>query len=770
MDHTAEIVLPHLVKLCASTKKIAAAKADATINIVIAHISYSIFLMKLIWSACDDKNVQPRKFATGWLKTLVGKHRENKAVFEKGEGLSLFEKCLKKGLADSNPDVRKLMRPTYWAFIRLWPERSENILSALSDQHRKVLITETAETASIPAPAKAATIAAAKSTTPKPKASIKDAIAAKRQAVKADKPVEAPAAPAAVVPTRTLSSAPVRPSRPARKPTVPAKVPSAKEVPGKEPSADFGKSTTKVVDRPATPPTHSRANSTTEAVRALTPDFFKSGAEPPKPSTPETAPKPTKSQRSNSITEAVRALTPDFSKSAAEPPKPSTPKSTSKPTKSQRSNSITDAVRALTPDFPKPATEPSRSSTPEAAPKTRKSQRSNSVTEACRALTPDWLKGAPAVSQKPAREESLFTPEKPSATSTKPASKVSEAPSCTSFDRPMKPIFSRKEGLARKALEELPVNEPTARPLSKMKHFESEKIRLTREKWTYVERHQLAQSAPARRDPINALRKRLRARLQRLKGSKGDLQDFRDVQSIIRVSRQVLDDEPELFDELLFTIFDLIESPNYLNYDTHNKGSDQNTQLLITLRVMLQYHTPLLSTYFPRALCALLAAARQQDDDTHMAIALEDTVKDIVDRCDVGNIEDSMDSILDCLESGDHTKFLQPLALGFFALQQLMKASDADRLCRPVVQEERLGSLAARGLGNPFTELRWAAVQFSLGYRTFLSDDDRFWAAVCPLGSDRLRLVTYWLSREQVSQAFRVEEESLNRAFGSLLA
>ncbi|KAL8718330.1 MAG: hypothetical protein Q9181_008217, partial [Wetmoreana brouardii] len=104
IDSMAEIVLPHLVKLCASTKKIAAAKADATVNIIIAHISYNIFLMKLIWSACEDKNVQPRKYATGWLKTLVGKHRENKAVFEKGEGLQLFEKCLKKGLADSNPD------------------------------------------------------------------------------------------------------------------------------------------------------------------------------------------------------------------------------------------------------------------------------------------------------------------------------------------------------------------------------------------------------------------------------------------------------------------------------------------------------------------------------------------------------------------------------------------------------------------------------------------------------------------------------------------
>ena len=120
-----EIILPHLIKLCANTKKLTANKADVTITVIMANVSYNISLMKLIASTCDDKNVQPRKFATGWLKTLVGRFRESKGIFEKGEGLSLFEKCLKKGLSDGNPDVRKGMRPTYWAFERLWPERSE---------------------------------------------------------------------------------------------------------------------------------------------------------------------------------------------------------------------------------------------------------------------------------------------------------------------------------------------------------------------------------------------------------------------------------------------------------------------------------------------------------------------------------------------------------------------------------------------------------------------------------------------------------------------
>ncbi|KAL8688844.1 MAG: hypothetical protein Q9218_005346 [Villophora microphyllina] len=805
MDNMAEIVLPHLVKLCASTKKIAATKADATVNIVIACISYNIFLMKLIWAACEDKNVQPRKAATGWLKTLVAKHRDNKAVFEKGEGLPLFEKCLKKGLSDGNPDVRKSMRPTYWAFIRLWPERSENILSTLSEQHRKVLITETAETDSVPAPVKAATIAAAKSTATKPKTSIKDAIAAKRQAAKTDEPVDitdtkitahttvsnianathqsahhvhtapgpirqnafskststvpnntqqldaptktgtAPTRPSASTSagahtTRTLSSAPVRPSRMMRKATNPTK----------EASAESSKSAPQPVS--ASPP------EATNPAKEPSADFpmDDSQGQPVTAGPPQATITPTRS-RSNSFTDTVKAF-------------------------------ITDTVRALTPEWSRPTSAGKEvDDTHPATPSTR--TRANSITEAVKVLNPDFSKSAPAPQSspkqakapKPADEKSLFTPSIPSATSAQPVSKASEVPSCTSFDRPMKPIFSRKEAIARKALAELPINEPRsshlrsassskARSLSKLKHYEDEKIRLTREKWTYVENYQMAHSKPACRDPINALRKTLRARMVRIKGCKGDLQDFRDIQSIIRGSHELLENEPGLFDELLFTIFELMDSDRSMIFEIHAEGDDHNTQLLVTLRLLLQQHKSLFSTYFPRALCSILAASRNIDDDTHMAIALEDTVLDLVEQCDAGNLEDSIDGVLDYLESCDFSLYLQPLHLGLYTLGQLMRLSDPGRLCRPLVQEERLGGLGARGLGSSSPEVRHAACHFAVQYRGFLQDEDRFWEYISPVGTDRMRVVGYFLAKAEQVEQIRVEGELLERSFSGLAA
>ncbi|KAL9583324.1 MAG: hypothetical protein Q9212_002782 [Teloschistes hypoglaucus] len=697
MDNMSEIVLPHLVKLCASTKKIAAAKAEATVTIVITCISYNIFLMKLIWAACEDKNVQPRKAATGWLKTLVAKHRDNKVVFEKGEGLSLLEKCLKKGLADSNPDVRKAMRATYWAFIRLWPERVDNILSALSEQHRKVLITETAETDSVPAPAKAKTIAAAKTTAPQPKPSIKEAIAAKRQAVKVEKAVDtsstnttATTRPTAAA-TRTLSSAPMRPSRMMRKPTNPEKGSSISTTEGAE----------------------TRPDSIPEAAKATSPDSLKSAPLPKSPM-------------------AAKAPSPDSSKSAPLPKSPMIPVFSHKEAVARKApEELPEAAKAPSPDSSKYAPSPNSPMKPIFSRKEAVARKApEELPESAKAPSPDSSKSAPL-----------------------PKS-------------PMKTIFSRKEAVARKALEELPVNEPRALPLSKMGHYEEDKMRLTREKWKYVERFQMERSRPTRRDGIETIRKSLRARIQHLKGCNGVSQDFRAIQATIRGSRQVLDSDAQLFDELLFTLLELMESDQYCNFRIDEVGEDHNTQLLITLRILLCNHKDLVSAYLPRILCAIVSAARGIDDDTHMAVALEDTVLEVVEQCDVGNLEDSIDSLLDFLESEDYSEFGQTLGLGFFALTKLMFASDNERLCRPLTQEERLGALAAQGLKNTFAEIRHAACQFAVEFQNFLQDEDRFWEYISPTGTDRMYLVAYFLSKMEVAEQMRVEGECWERTFG----
>lgn len=125
LDNMVEILLQNLIKVCANTKKIAAANGDATVSAVVANVTYTVRIAQHIWAACQDKNVQPRIYATGWLKVIITRHRHHKHALEHAGSLELIEKCIKTGLADRDLKVREGMRPTYWAFARLWSERSE---------------------------------------------------------------------------------------------------------------------------------------------------------------------------------------------------------------------------------------------------------------------------------------------------------------------------------------------------------------------------------------------------------------------------------------------------------------------------------------------------------------------------------------------------------------------------------------------------------------------------------------------------------------------
>ena len=129
LDNMVEILLQNLIKLCASTKKIAADKGNDTVSEILSHVSFNIRLIQHIHGACQDKNVQPRKYACAWLKIIINKHGQQRSVIEHAGGVDLIEKCLKAGLVDRDPSVRENMRPTYWAFAQRWPNKSESYVS-----------------------------------------------------------------------------------------------------------------------------------------------------------------------------------------------------------------------------------------------------------------------------------------------------------------------------------------------------------------------------------------------------------------------------------------------------------------------------------------------------------------------------------------------------------------------------------------------------------------------------------------------------------------
>jgi CLIP-associating protein 1/2 len=125
IDPMVELFMQTFIKLAAATKKISSQQANTTVDMIVGKATYNARIMQHMWGACQDKNVQPRTYVAGWLKTIIKKESHHKSHLEHSGGLDLLEKCLKKGLGDPNPGVRERMRGTYWTFAAVWPAKAE---------------------------------------------------------------------------------------------------------------------------------------------------------------------------------------------------------------------------------------------------------------------------------------------------------------------------------------------------------------------------------------------------------------------------------------------------------------------------------------------------------------------------------------------------------------------------------------------------------------------------------------------------------------------
>lgn len=124
LDPFVDILLSNMVRLCANTKKIASQLGNLAVATILTHVSYHMKLLQHVHQACQDKNVQPRSYAAGWIQAILETHTDHKAQIENGGGLDVLVKCIKRGLADANPGVRESMRNTYWKFGLIWPDHA----------------------------------------------------------------------------------------------------------------------------------------------------------------------------------------------------------------------------------------------------------------------------------------------------------------------------------------------------------------------------------------------------------------------------------------------------------------------------------------------------------------------------------------------------------------------------------------------------------------------------------------------------------------------
>ncbi|MCJ1346570.1 suppressor of tub2 mutation [Peltigera leucophlebia] len=918
LDSMVDIILQSLIKLCANTKKITASNADVTVNAIVTNVTYSARLAHHIWLACQDKNVQPRSFATGWIKTILHRHRHHKNILEHAGSLELIEKCLKAGLADRDIKVRESMRVTLWSFARLWPDRSEVVISALDDKYQKSILNDPAN----PIKSKALEASAAstdskvhplsRSTTSVPKPTIRETIAAQKRAKMASKNLpERPGSAQSAAPLQhfstssgttrpatalasamgTLSSAPVRPMRPARRPEI-------KKVPTADPHSAKGISKI-ALNKPLEDNHHSplsgKKNSQFGAKRALAASAAKENVIPTvrrneRHALRETSPqsgtiasgakiaaqKLTTSEigkpgsdglpmrgRSTSIKSTSGETRPTWS------PPGSVKSPNSTPAGSRRSSlCLSESGRLTSKSPPKrepqtpPREEHEMAPTPlhfeqgtalilrkgevEAAQIHHPAEQEISQTppevedetaqitheadqETAQISQQDELQTAQTLPEVEHQEEiaqdhpqaEQVTVQILSAVGDEPAEipteaekstagniratsvmketnaklRVYEDPSGEGLDITIAPPSARPSAKL-KVLEELPINEPAAYQPPRIGPLLAEETDKSGYHKDWKEQVKVeGRSIGDKNDNPYLMRRILASGITRLRAGTLDVHGFRRLQGLIRDREDVWEGGAK-FDELLELLLETLESPNRNDsIATNARAQDQlKAQVLMTIRLLLRREVKYLSTYYARALTALISARKHHASTSHIVSGLEEVSELIVEKCEP--IE-CIEAVLDLLET-DILRTYQTIYMALYILAGLLQRmypqnrpvshlsvtniipphtetkpehhdqrqrqqspSSASRTRRvrstspsksriSHSQKVRLGQTAAHFLSDTNPEIRRAGVEFTLKLYDAVGEEGGFWDLM-ETNSDQRNLITYYLLRRDRS-------------------
>lgn len=766
-----DTLLPNLIKLCGNTKKIAAAKANDTVNAIMANTTYHIRLLHNIQYASQDKNVQPRTFSCGWLKTVLNRHSHSKHAIEHSGGLDIIEKVIKTGLNDSNPSVRESMRAAYWAFAKTWSDKADHIMSGLSQTHQDLMLKHAANpdphrsfTSTTTAAPSAKAMLSKSTSAASSRPSIKETIAAQKKAKAAGRNLPerpesaaeishsptksaAPARPATAMSSRavstqsvgTLSSAPVRPRRKVE-PTRPA-------------PSELAASSLPPEDllRPTTPGTHGSPNSS--PTRHPKDAVIQSGS--PRNAIPlRQSPQrrgyeePTKRQgispskldrvsptRQNLVMdeEQLTQIIPKFTANQLPPSLgnylPHDQLETNGKASPEKQSFLNGYHQGSSP-----------------SPRKKHTDLENGVQLASE--SPASQRGSPQrISMSPrniaGRKENLQQrhmyaqdskglkvyedPEDEGSSTTQPTSHVSPT----------------------RALGELPVNEP----LNRNRNAVEDDFKLVREEhvgprkeeyhsdWKSEMQRQskkLARDGEKWDNPLQT-QKMLQSGITRIQAKSLDVHGFRKLQSIIAFAPKTIWEDGYKIQELIMPLLEFLEETKFADVNDGVKDLDVKTQILVTIKLLHCNYHEWLEPFYLQIVCACITARKYYHPTTHMVAGLEETIEELLRFCQPLEV---ITAVLDLLEMDtDHlTKNVSCYVLG----GQLHKCHRAS--LQPPVQ--RIGELASQCLQSSNPDVRRAAVEMSLEMY-YNVPEEKFWSLLSGVREDYKGLVSYYLARHQ---------------------
>ncbi|EPE06095.1 heat repeat containing protein [Ophiostoma piceae UAMH 11346] len=817
IDPMVEILLQNLIKLSAGTKKISSQLANSCVEAIIGKATYGSRILQHVWSACQDKNVQPRTYASSWLKIILTRESGHKERVEHSGGLDVVEKCIKKGLNDANPGVRERMRATYWYFATLWPARAEFIMTNLDGTAQKLLQNDphnpnSPKRAETSAPAARPGLGFSKSTNGPPKPSLRETMLAKKK--------EAMAATTTAPPTTSSSSSNPTRNLPARPGSAMAHFSPVRTVSGSSSNtsssataagstfgrqrAEGGLSVAPVRPAKRRPELHARpATAGPYSVRTHDHPSAEQSS-PPEPlrikssitpktlgaSPKRTVPRPRPGHQatasdSNLVTPSRPVVATKKAATNASNAPNAAPSTRESPPKSR------PGVRAGGPVMPtRPASARAPSTSPSRARAVPGSSRSAHAPE--RSVTPtsptpikvvaDVLREIePVPVSLPVSGDLDDDDDVLSEAVTSPPLKVYEDPFSDdqSTPKPSASIFSPS------VLEDKPVNEDAGN-LARMPDEDAEEAAAAMASAAEISTTTVMDAA--RLDPVAVAAgvfptspekakqntRLLDSGIAKVKAQALDVHGFRKLQGIIRdASNAAISNglttktgaaalfTDERFDALLLGLFAYLESP--VTNVPPEKVQDVKAQILATIKLLLKKSRDFFQPHVSRGLEALLATRAGYDARTHMVAGLELLADELVTLGDAAEIALVLTRALNSpasppSPSASAAKSItspHSLSMGLHVLKVLVDSRPA---FHPTDTElAGLAGLAQQCLDSSESGVRMDAVQLCVAIHERVGDG-RFWEALRGVKDDPKSLITYYIvkrQREQTDQPVR---------------
>ncbi|XP_030763288.1 CLIP-associating protein 1-B isoform X8 [Sitophilus oryzae] len=134
-EKMAEMLLQHLINLIQNSAKIMSTSGEVTVRFIIKYIHYFRLIPIITSNATTSKSKEIRRACCEFVEIMLSHWPTHPLE----RHVALLQECVKKGIADADPEARVSSRKAFRGFRDHFPDQAEALLQSLEPSYRRAL-------------------------------------------------------------------------------------------------------------------------------------------------------------------------------------------------------------------------------------------------------------------------------------------------------------------------------------------------------------------------------------------------------------------------------------------------------------------------------------------------------------------------------------------------------------------------------------------------------------------------------------------------------